>query len=125
MTTGKLRESEESLGALAAPPLVWAAHFLLSYTTAAIYCAKIATPDGALGPARVAIAVYTAVALTAVAFLGVRGHRRHREGGQPHDDDSPISRHRFLGFATLLLSQLSALAIIYVSLTIVFVRSCR
>ncbi len=118
-------ESEESLLALAAPLLVWAAHFLLAYGTAAIYCAKLAGPDGSLLPARIAIAGYTAIALAAVAFFGARGYRRHREGSLPDDDDAPITRHRFLGFATLLLALLSALAIGYVTLTIVFVRSCR
>jgi hypothetical protein len=126
--TDDLPESEESLFTLAAPPLVWAAHFLVSYATAAIYCAKLAGPDGSLAPARIAIGVYTAVALAAVAFLGLRGYRRHRAGGgapPPHDDDSPIGRHRFLGFATVLLAGLSALAIVYAALVAVFVRSCR
>lgn len=128
MKTDAPPESEESLFALAAPPLVWAAHFVISYSTAAIYCAKLAGPDGSLGPARVAIGVYTAVALAAVAFCGLRGYRRHRARGgalSPHDDDSPMGRHRFLGFATLLLAGLSALAIAYASLVVLFVRSCR
>jgi hypothetical protein len=128
MTTDDLPESEESLFSLAAPPLVWAAHFLLSYGTAAIYCAKLAGEGGSLAPARIAIAVYTAVALATVTVLGVRGYRRHRTreaAPPPHDDDSPIGRHRFLGFATLLLAGLSALAIGYGGLVVVFLRSCR
>ena len=127
MKAGDLAESEESLFALAVPPLVWAAHFLLAYCTVAIYCAKVAGPDGSLGSARIAVGVYTVLALGGVAAAGLRGYRRHRarEGSPAHDDDSPISRYRFLGFATLLLSQLSALAIVYVALALVLVRSCH
>jgi len=42
----------------------------------------------------------------------------------PHDDDTPEDRHRFLGFATLLLSALSAVAVLYAGLVAVFIRSC-
>ena len=121
-------ESGESLFTLVAPPLVWAAHFLLSYGTAAVYCAKVAGPDGSLGPARAAIAFYTAAAIGAVAFLGVRGYRRQRAHGPTptaEADASPIGRHRFLGFATLLLAGLSGLAIAYAALAVALVRSCR
>jgi hypothetical protein len=128
MTTDDLPESEESLVTLVAPAIVWMAHFVLSYGTVAIYCAKLAGPDGALGPARIAIGVYTAVALAVVAFFGVRGYRRAGAGASkraPHDDDSPLARHRFLGFSTLLLAGLSALAIVYSGLAVVFMETCR
>lgn len=121
-----LPESEESLFTLAAPPLVWAAHFLASYITVAIYCAKLGGPDGSLGPARIAVGVYTVVALAVLGSLGRRGYRRHRvDDGAPHDDDSPVGRHRFLGLATALLAGLASLAIAYTALVAVFVRSCR
>src|SRR5688500_17491080 len=123
MTTDDLPESEESLVTLVAPPLVWLTHFLLSYGTAAIYCAKLAGPGGSLGPARIVIGVYTAIALAVVAYFGVRGYRRAGAvAGKraPHDDDSPLGRHRFLGFSMLLLAGLSALAIVYTGLVVVF-----
>ena len=44
-----LPEQNESLWFLIAAPIMWAAHFLLCYLTAAIWCAKLAGPDGALG----------------------------------------------------------------------------
>jgi len=43
----------------------------------------------------------------------------------PHDADTPEDRHRFLGFATLLLSGLSAVAVIYTALVVVVFRSCH
>jgi hypothetical protein len=118
---------EGTLWILAAPPTIWAAHFLLSYATGSIWCTKVAGPEGSLAGARAAIAVYTAVALAAVAFLGWRGLVRHRRAGGdvPHDDDTPESRSGFVGFATLLLSGLSAVAILWAGLVVAFLRTCR
>lgn len=125
MTTN-LGERDESLWTLAAPPVLWAVHFLLSYATAALWCAKLAGPGGSLGGARLAIAVYTVLALVGVCVFGIRGYGRHRLGAAPlpHDSDTPEDRHRFLGFATLLLAGLSAVAIIYSGLAALFIRSC-
>jgi hypothetical protein len=119
-------EEHQSLWLLTASPLIWAAHFLLCYITAAIWCAKVVGPGGALGGVRMAIAVYTAVALAAIGIMGWIGYRRHSFGhaALPHDDDTPEDRHRFLGFATLLLSSLSAVATLYAALVVVFIRSC-
>ena len=111
---------------LAVSPSIWAAHFMLSYVTAAIWCGRIAGAGASLDPVRVTIAVYTAVALAAIAIVGVIGYRAHRIGDAnvPHDDDTPQDRHRFLGFSTLLLSGLSAVAVIYSALAAVFIESC-
>src|SRR6187549_3530286 len=99
-------ETKQSLWLLVASPTIWSAHFLACYLTAAIWCAKYAGPDSTLGAVRVAIAVYTVFALIGIGFIGVAGYRRHtfRQTTGPHDFDTPESRHRFLGFATLLLS---------------------
>ena len=120
-------EEHEHLFILTAPPLLWTIHFLLSYCTAAIWCAKFVGTDGSLGNIRVAIAVYTGVALAGIAFVGWRGFQRHSFEGStlPHDFDSAADRHRFLGFATLLLSGLSAIATLYVAMTAVFIESCH
>ena len=122
--TEKLHEEQESLWRLAASPLVWAAHLMASYCTAAVFCEKYA---GSLATVRVAIAVFTLLALAAIGVVGLRGYRRHRYGdvNTPHDFDSPEDRHRFLGFATLLLSGLSAVAVVYQALPAVFIGSCR
>jgi hypothetical protein len=122
-----LPEEHESLWMLTAAPVIWAVHFLASYCTAAIWCAKLAGPDGALGSVRVAIAVYTVLALIGIGITGWHAFRRHSFGATtvPHDFDSRESRHRFLGFATLLLSALSAVATLYVALAAVFIGSCH
>ena len=78
-------------------------------------------------PVRWAIAVYSVIALIAIGFNGWDGWRRHRYGTEPppHDDDTPEDRHRFLGYATALLAGLSAIAVIYAALVVVFVGTCR
>ena len=121
------RESNQSLWLLAAGPLIWAAHFLASYITVAIWCAKVAGYDGPLGGARWAVAVFTVLALAGIGFVGGVGLYRHNLGtaATPHDFDSPEDRHRFLGFATLLLSSLSAVATIFVALAAVFIARCH
>ena len=122
-----LPEENESLWLLTVSPVIWAAHFLLCYITAAIWCAKLAGPGGDLGGVRVAIAVYTILALFGIGITGWFAFRMHSLGGTtaPHDFDTPEDRHRFLGFATLLLSALSAVATLYVALVAVFIRSCH
>lgn len=122
-----LPEENESLWLLIASPMLWVVHFLLCYLTAAIWCAKLAGPAGSLGGVRVAIAVYTVLALLGIGITGCGAFRRHSFGSAtvPHDFDTPADRHRFLGFATLLLSALSAVATLYVALAAVFIGSCH
>lgn len=125
--TPDLPETRESLWRLVASPLIWAAHFGLSYGTAAVWCAKYAGGSGSLAEVRIAIAVYTALALAGIGSVAWGGWTRHAFEGStlPHDFDSQEDRHRFLGFATFLLSGLSAIAVIYVSLVAVFLRTCE
>jgi hypothetical protein len=124
--TEESAEENQSLLLLTASPVIWAAHFMLSYVTAAIWCAKVVGYDGSLGGVRGAIAIYTVLALSGIGYIGWGAFRRHSYGTAtlPHDDDSPEDRHRFLGFATLLLSALSAVAVIYAALAAVFIGSC-
>lgn len=120
-------EHNERLIRIAVGPMIWAAHFLLSYVTAAVWCARVAGRSGTLGGARVAIAIYTALALGGIAITGWRGWRRHHYGSAtlPHDFDTPQDRHRALGFATVLLCGLSAVATLYVALAAVFIATCQ
>lgn len=122
-----LPEKHESLWWLAVSPTIWAAHLLLSYITAAIWCAKFAPRDGTLGPVRWAIASYTIAALVGIALIGRHGLRRHRRGTEspPHDFDTAGDRHGFLGYATVLLSALSAVAVIFAALVVIFFNDCR
>ncbi len=122
-------ERDESLWALTVAPTIWAVHFLLSYTSAAVWCAKVGQASASIDGIRVVIAVYTAVALTGIAVAGVIGYRRHGYGHgletTGHDFDTPEGRHRFLGFAVLLLAGLSAVATIFTALPAVFIQTCR
>jgi membrane protein YdbS with pleckstrin-like domain len=118
---------KDTLWMLTIAPAIWAAHFLLCYITAAIWCAKFGGSNGSLGGVRSAIGWYTAVAMIGIAFIGWEGFRRHRYGTETttHDLDSPEDRHRFLGFATLLLAGLSAVATIYVAFAGIVFDNCR
>ena len=122
-----LPERPSYLALLAGSPTIWAAHFLLSYCTAAVWCEKFASDDGMLGGAGIALWSFTAAALLAIAVIGAAAWRRHRYGDAelPHDFGSPEDRHRFLGFACALLSGLSAVAVLYSALAIALVGSCR
>ena len=123
----RLAEQHQSFIILAASPLVWAGHFMLCYVTAAVWCAKQHSPLVSLMTVRTAFAIYTLAALGAIAIIWWVGYRAHRLGHEsaPHDDDSPEDRHRFIGFATVLLSGLSALAVVYAGLVAVFIESCQ
>lgn len=122
-----LPEKHESLWRLVVSPTIWAAHFLLCYVTAAIWCAKYAGRFDTLGPVRWLIAGYTVAALVGIALNGVAGWRRHRHGEAmlPHDEDTPEDRHRFLGFATVLLAGLSAIAVLFAAVVTFFFHDCR
>lgn len=108
------------------PPAVWAAHFLVTYVSAAVWCARFAGRAGSLGSLRGAVAVYTAVALLVIVTTGVGGYRRHYhpEETPPHDADTPADRERFLGLATALLAGLSVIATIYVAAIVLIVHTC-
>jgi hypothetical protein len=125
-------EQADSLWWVAAAPGVWAAHFTLSYATAAVWCAK----QGSAAPlsvARVAIAAFTLLGLALLAVVALRGlrnyHRGHelqRRGAEPRTDaDTSLARHQFLGFTLLSLSGLSGVAIVFQALAAVFIGSCR
>jgi Mn2+/Fe2+ NRAMP family transporter len=123
----RLRPTRDSIWMLTISPTVWALHFLFSYVTAAVWCAKYAGESASLGPARTAIGVYTAIALLGIAITGWIGYRGHSLGSAelPHDEDTPEDRHRFLGYSVLLLSLLSAVATSFVAAVAYFVGSCH
>lgn len=121
------REQKESLLRLALSPAIWLVHFLACYLTVALWCEKVVSPGGELGAARFLCVGYTAVALIAIGVCAKSAHRRHRFlGGRiPHDFDSPVDRHRFLGFAEFLLALLSFVAVSYVALPFGVFSTCR
>jgi len=116
-----------SLWLLTIAPTIWAVHLLLCYITAAIWCARFVAAGGPLGGVRSAVGWYTAVALVGIGVIGWEGFRRHRHGTEAttHDLDSVEDRHRFLGFATLLLAGLSAVGVLYAALAAIYFETCR
>jgi hypothetical protein len=52
-------------------------------------------------------------------WLGAAG------GPRPHDADTPEDRRGFMGMATLLLSGLSGVGVIYSALAAVFIGTCE
>lgn len=119
-------------------PVVWASHFLASYVTAAVWCARagggagagvgegIAGAAGGAGTVQVAIAAYTLAALAVIALVGRRGlsHWRSR-GDHTSDGDAPGERQGFIGSVTVLLSGLSAVAVAYAAVVAAFFGNCR
>jgi hypothetical protein len=110
---------------LIAGPLIWSAHFLASYLVAAVHCAK--QPESGLADVRAMILGLTIAALVGIAATGLRGLKHHLKStdGLPHDDDTPEDRRSFLGFATLLLCGLSAVAVVFVAMPVAFFEVCR
>ena len=120
-------EGQASIWMLTVSPTIWATHFSVCYVTGAVWCAKAPSAIVSLGGVRTVVLIATLVSLAGIALTGWWGYRAHHFGhaGVPHDDDTPEDRHRFMGFATLLLSGLSALAVIYAALVVVFIRTCE
>ena len=108
----RLPERPVYLLMLAAAPSLWVAHFLVSYVATAVWCTRYVGRDGSLAGLRWTIAALTVGALAGIIAIGWGGYRRHNHGSEalPHDSDTPEDRHRFLGFAALLLAGLSAFA---------------
>jgi hypothetical protein len=120
----QVAKKADSLWLLTLSPAIWGLHFLLCYATAAIWCEKVA--GGSLAAVRAVIWAYTALALGGIGIIAWIGYRRHSYGAAalPHDDDTPEDRRRFLGFAALLLSALSAVATAYSALAARFFGNC-
>lgn len=122
-----LAEHRQTPWLIAASPALWALHFMACYITGALWCGAAADPAAPLGSLRTAVWIYTALALAGIGVVGAIGLRRHRHGSSkpPHDADTPEDRHRFIGFATLLLSALCAVAVTYAALVVVFIEDCQ
>jgi hypothetical protein len=123
-----LPEKTLYLAMMAGPPAIFITHFVVVYALASIWCAKVAaTVDGRLGGAFWPFAAITLAAIAGVAWIGWGGYRRHRHGDEevPHDMDTPGDRHRFLGFATVLLAGLSAVGILFVATAFLSFDTCQ
>jgi hypothetical protein len=120
--------SGTDLWRLIVSPTIWALHFLASYVTVAVFCEK-AGRAAALGPAEIAVVAYTAAALAGIGW-SCRGLWRVRGRSLTDDDfeyehNTPEERHRFLSHVALMLSVLSAVAVLYVTIPMLYLSTCR
>ena len=117
---GSLRAT---LWTLIVPPGSWAAHFLFSYLWVSVQCAKTG------GFARYPAVFWggTAIALIVIVASGVIAWVQSRTPGDPppHAQGTDIDRLRFIAYATLLLSGLSFIAVVFDALPVVFIEDCR
>lgn len=109
-------------------PGVWAVHFLLCYVFAAIYCEKLGR-DAALDFATWVIVAATVVAL---GLIGLSTLKLWKVRGRSLTDDdfefehnTAEERHRFLSHVALMLCMLSAVAVLYVAIPMLYLTSCR
>jgi hypothetical protein len=112
-----------SLWHMIAAPVIWAAHFAAVYAWTAIACAKL----NSVASARTGIAVFSAVALIVILWLGWHAWRQWdfpADGDDVHDRPTAEDRREFLGHAAWLLAVVSAIGVIFVTLPVLFIESC-
>lgn len=116
----------ESLWTLFTAPVIWALHFLFCYVGAAIYCEKPGLLGFDFDNLRIAIGVLTVPALIMILVSATLAWRQWNFGAAdpPHDDPSRRDRLLFQGYATLLLSGLSFVAVIFTALPALFITEC-
>ncbi|MCO5161394.1 MAG: hypothetical protein M9939_09680 [Mesorhizobium sp.] len=116
----------ESLWTLFTAPIVWALHFLGCYIGAAIFCEKPDLLGDDFDRLRLAIAILTALCLVVIVLSGVLAWRQwgFGTGDPPHDDPTRRDRTLFQGYATLLLSGLSFVAVVFTALPALFITEC-
>lgn len=109
-------------------PSIWALHFLICYVAAAIYCEKMER-DAPLADIWVLVLAATVVALGGIGWSSMRLRRVHArsltDDDFEYEHNTPEERHRFLSHVALMLCVLSAIAVIYVTIPIFYLESCR
>jgi Kef-type K+ transport system membrane component KefB len=116
----------ESLWTLFTAPVVWAMHFLACYVGAAVFCEKPHLFGNDFSNLRAAIGAVTVLSLGVIVLSAVLAWRQwgFGTGDPPHDDPTRRDRLLFQGYATLLLSGLSFIAVIFTALPALFVTEC-
>ncbi|WP_316356035.1 hypothetical protein [Devosia sp.] len=111
-----------------AAPIIWALHFLFCYVYAAIYCEKAGRAASLDHPTLVVI-IATLVALAGIGLSthhiwGVRA-RSLTDNDFEFEHNTPEERHRFLSHVALMLCVLSAVAVFYVTIPMLYLSTCR
>lgn len=111
-----------------AAPIIWALHFLFCYVYAAVYCEKAGRAASLAHPTMVVIGA-TAVALAGIGFFTLRIWRVRARSLTDNDfefeHNTPEERHRFLSHVALMLCVLSAIAVLYVTIPMLYLSTCR
>lgn len=111
-----------------AAPIIWAFHFLVCYVLAAVYCEK-AGRGASLEDIRIWLIVATIAALagigaTALTLWRVRA-RSLTDNDFEFEHNTAEERHRFLSHVALMLCALSAIAVLYVFIPVLYLSTCR
>jgi Kef-type K+ transport system membrane component KefB len=116
----------ESLWTLFTAPAVWALHFLACYIGAAVFCEKPELLGADFDHLRIAIGVVTVLALAMIVLSATLAYRQwgFGTGDPPHDEPTRHDRTLFQGYATMLLSGLSFIAVVFTALPALFVTEC-
>lgn len=124
MTT-TLDERHEHLWTPVVAPVIWVTHFISCYATAALWCGRFGSAQDS-GRLVTLIAVYTAIAAALIALCFAHGFKAHAHQlpDTSNDDDSPIDRHRFIAFTTMLLAGLSLVATLFVGAAAIMIDRC-
>ncbi len=122
-----LPKEVESLWTLFTGPTIWAVHFLVCYTTAAIYCEKAGAAPITFAQMRLLLALITLLALAGIVLSAWLAWRQwgFGSGDPPHDAPTREDRLLFQGFATLLLSGLSFVAVLFGAVPLVLIGACQ
>lgn len=116
----------ETLWTLFTAPVVWALHFLACYIAAAIFCEKPGFLGNDFDNLRITIGIATVLSLAMIALSAALAWRQwgFGSGDPPHDDPTRRDRLLFQGYATLLLSGLSFVAVVFTALPALFITEC-
>ncbi|MCO5731727.1 hypothetical protein [Rhizobium sp. SSA_523] len=117
----------ESLWTLFTSPAVWALHFIVCYVVMAVYCAKPGLFGLSFDSYRLILSGFTVAALAFIVFAAYLAYRQWGFGSEdpPHAGATDLDRRRFQGFATLLLSGLSFVAVVFTAIPLIFLAECQ
>ncbi len=109
-------------------PIVWAGHFLFCYVYGAVYCAKSSRDASLEGPTLVIVGAtvlaLVLIGLSTLRLWRVRG-RSLTDNDFEFEHNTAEELHRFLSHVALMLCVLSAIAVLYVAIPMLYLTSCR
>jgi hypothetical protein len=114
----------DHLVSMIAAPIIWAVHFVVCYVLVSLACALGWTGIRMLGmePAALGIAVATLGALVLLAYTGALNYAKYRRAPSAPSGSPDISA--FIALNSLLLTALSAVALIWVAFPALILPTC-